>query len=944
MRRLIQKLFDIRDGEWLRAILMFAYIFLVIASLMIVKPIRNSLFLTRFGVNQLPFVYVLVAIAAAFVVWLYSKFSSRVRLNQNIFYTNVIAIVIFAFSWLLLNRGYLGAWFIYSFYIWVAIFGVITSAQFWLLANYVFNAREAKRLFGFIGAGGIIGGIFGGYLTNYLAKDLSTHNLIFICIAFLIVCIFLLWSIWTGSTRNRYQEKFERKKTAQTAQDESLLNIFKRSRHLLYVAAIVGVGVIIANLVDYQFNAAASSFITDEDELTAFFGFWLSTLGVISLIIQLLFTGRVLKYAGVVASLMFLPLGIFLGAAAIMVFPALWSAVLIKVSDGSFKHSINKAGMELLMLPIPAAIKNRAKTFIDVFVDNLATGIGGILLIIITLVLDLSIQYISLVIIVLVLILIYLIVRVRHEYIESFRHAIEKRTINFAEQTINVRDASVLKSFIKVLDGDNERQILYVLNLFGDINKKELIPYLEKLIDHPSTEIKSLVMELALDYPELNLTDKAELLLRQGNQDVRISAISYICQRSEDELSSLIAYIEDNDLYVRGAAMLYAARMMRQDSSLKEQPGIRKHFDRLAGSMGVLNESDPEIVYIKTISARVAGIAGDSKLYPYLHLMLNDSNLDVVRQAIVSAGRSKQSEFIPVLIPFLGKKYLRIKAREALAEFGEEVIAPLAKYLEHESSDWKIKLSIPRVLSLIGSSKSVKVLLKHIDQSDLILRYEIIKALSRLRQKYSNLKIDNQKVKDHIYDESRNYFKVLAMLNYQLSFRKLNGSFDRKDIDLKKVEKAQVLLIKALEERLDNNLERIFRLLGLRYVPQDMYNAYLGVLSRKSDLQANSIEFLDNILEPRLKRLIIPIVEAGSSKRLLSQTQSIINVDLPVKEQCFDFILTGNDNWLKVCTLYFLTEVKSDRCMDIIARLTNDYDPMVKETADRYIKTMTSSN
>lgn len=70
-------------------------------------------------------------------------------------------------------------WILYIFYVLVAIFAVISSSQFWIFANLIFNAREAKRLFGLIGAGAIAGGIFGGYLTNFLAPIIRSENLIF---------------------------------------------------------------------------------------------------------------------------------------------------------------------------------------------------------------------------------------------------------------------------------------------------------------------------------------------------------------------------------------------------------------------------------------------------------------------------------------------------------------------------------------------------------------------------------------------------------------------------------------------------------------------------------------------------------------------------------------------------------------------------------------------
>ena len=84
MKKFFGKIFDIRKGEVLRASLMFSYIFLVIASLMIIKPVRNSLFLVKFGVDKLPYVYILVALFSFLIASLYSGISRRIRLNYLI--------------------------------------------------------------------------------------------------------------------------------------------------------------------------------------------------------------------------------------------------------------------------------------------------------------------------------------------------------------------------------------------------------------------------------------------------------------------------------------------------------------------------------------------------------------------------------------------------------------------------------------------------------------------------------------------------------------------------------------------------------------------------------------------------------------------------------------------------------------------------------------------
>ena len=287
LRSKIGRLFDIREGEGLKASLMFAYIFLIIASLLIIKPVRSSLFLSRFGVGQLPYAYILVAVSAVFVTKIYTKYTQRVRLNVLILYTTLISIGSLILFWLFLHLRYQGGWFIYALYIWVAIFGVIATSQFWLLANYVFNAREAKRLLGFVGAGAISGGIFGGYLTNFLAPVFGTNTLIFFSIAFLSACLLILRKVWRDHAQANYLEKMRRQRGSRlgTESDGSLRTILS-SRHVVLLAGIVGTGVIVASLVDYQFSDIASRIITNQDRLTAFFGFWLSNLSIASLIIH----------------------------------------------------------------------------------------------------------------------------------------------------------------------------------------------------------------------------------------------------------------------------------------------------------------------------------------------------------------------------------------------------------------------------------------------------------------------------------------------------------------------------------------------------------------------------------------------------------------------------------------------------------------------------------
>ncbi len=853
--------------------------------------------------------------------------------------STIISIVIFGVFWLLLFFDYQGNWFLYLFYVWVVIFGVVVTMQFWLLANYVFNAREAKRLFGFVGAGAISGGIFGGYLTNYLAPVIGTESMLFVCMGFLAICIFLLRIIWIKSARQSYRDKIQQQKRIQQTQTtENPLKLITRSKHLSYLAGILGIGVIVANLVDYQYSAVASSIITDEDDLTAFFGFWLSNLSIISLVFQLFLTRRLLQTLGVGTSLFFLPLGILVGAIAILISPALWAAILVKVSDGGLKQSINKAGIELSYLPVPVNIKNQAKAFIDIFVDSFATGIGGILLVMLVIGFSLSVGHVSILIIGLIAIWFILIIKIRKEYINSFRLAIQKRTINIEEESVSFEDASIFENIIRILDSENERQILYALTLLQDLKKDEFLPYLETLLGHPSKDIKVKVLEILQNYDSRDLSSEIAPLAEDESQEVRIEAMQYLLVHSESKTTLLNEFLNRPNYRVCGSALISAAKEIQKDEDLRNRINLKELFEEKVKKY-LSDRADEESKLMKINAAKVIGISNNPELYPYLKILLNDSSLEILRAAIINAGRTRSEEFRSILIDHLNTKIARRYAREALAEYDEDIVDELVKRMDDQAESANVRLGIPKVLAMIGSQKSVNVLIENLKQDDLALRYQTLKALNKLKVKFPLLKFDTHYVNNEIIGETRNYYRILTIL-YEQNKRE---SIPAQAVDGKpnRIKEARSLLIKALEEKLDDNLERIFRLLGLKYLQKDMYNAYLSIKSNKSDLRANAVEFLDNVLDFNLKRFIIPIVEKNSYDYMVEKSREFFGLQIPSETDCLTILLHGDDDWLKSCALFLVAELKNDQCLKSIEEMRNYTNYIVRETAEYALNRLT---
>ena len=127
---LIKKTFDIREGEFRISFFMLAYIFLIIASLLIIKPTVNALFLSELGVESLPLAFLMVAITAILSSYFYSKALAKFSLKKIVRFTLSISIFLIIVLALLLQFNFLNNWMLYFFYVWVAIHAVLSASQF----------------------------------------------------------------------------------------------------------------------------------------------------------------------------------------------------------------------------------------------------------------------------------------------------------------------------------------------------------------------------------------------------------------------------------------------------------------------------------------------------------------------------------------------------------------------------------------------------------------------------------------------------------------------------------------------------------------------------------------------------------------------------------------------------------------------------------------------
>ncbi|SKB25159.1 Npt1/Npt2 family nucleotide transporter [Maribacter arcticus] len=927
VERLIKKIFDVREGEFKVSLWMLAYIFLVIAVLLIIKPTVNALFLSELGVEQLPFAFLLVAVTAITSSYFYSKAVSRFSLKKVIEVTIISSIVILIGLGILLSLHVVSGFLLYFFYIWVAIYAVLSASQFWILANLVFSIREAKRLFGFIGSGAIIGGIFGGYLTSILAPLIGNENLMFVAALLLFFCIPLLRKIWNIRVKKNGSIRKHKNPVNNT---EPPLKLILKSKHLTYIASIVVVSVVVAKLVDYLFSDFASSAISDADELTAFFAFWFSTFNLLSLVIQLFFTHRIVGIWGVGFSLLLLPIGIFGGSILFLLLPELSAVVVIKAMDGILKQSIHKSASELLTLPLPFDLKNKTKSFIDVVVDSLATGIAGCLLIFVVRGLDLPSFYIGILIIVLVCLWLYFIYKVRIEYYKTFRTNLEVLTDSLKKtKKITTSKSSVVAGMRTVFKNGTEEQILFMLDKLMEINDKRFADDVELLLEHPSNKVKLSAIQNLYFLNSKSMTSEVSELLKIEDRDLTIATLAYILSFAHKDKSFVFdAYLENSNERISSAALFCLAREAKHNYSLKQRYSL---LDRISKSLINIEKDKDNIIYLETV-IEILGVANMPIYYNKLIEFLNHENEEIVRTTIKSIGSTMDPIVGQHIIPFLEQKKYRPAVIEAFKQYGPQILPLLRKNVQERLQPLSVIRFIPMAMQSFYSKEAVHQLLGILTDNDLTVRLEVVRALSAIRSTHPQLKFNRYKVVSVIFDECKLHHQTLSSMHTQIIISYRNRTKSKKEIGDAERD-ARTSLLELLERRLDSGLERIFKLLGLRYQQKDVAIAYEGLLSHKQEAQHNAIEFLDNLLTGELKRKLLPIIEESaldiSSEEELQKIKHKITSEL----ECFKLLLQGNDLKIKLAVLYLIAQQKEPRYLSIVEEHLNDADPKIRSFA-----------
>jgi AAA family ATP:ADP antiporter len=349
-----------------------SYFFSLLCSYYIIRPMRDEMGIAG-GVENLQWLFsgtflLMLSIVPLFG-WVSSRFPRR-RFLPSVYYFFIFNLLLF---FVLFRSDVTHAWVARAFFMWVSVFNLFVVSVFWSFMTDLFSNEQAKRLFGFISAGGTAGALIGPVLTTALAIPLGPTNLLLVSMGF------LLWAVICVKRLIRSCEDLQGAKVsgrpASCESEQAIggsvvagIGLVARSPYLLGVCALMLLFTTLATFLYFQQAQIIRDHFADPAERTTVFAAMDLAVNILTVLIQIFLTGRLISWLGLPLTLSLIPLLLAAGFALLGYAPVLSALIVVQVIRRAGNYAIMRPAREMLYVVLGREEKYKAKNFIDTVV------------------------------------------------------------------------------------------------------------------------------------------------------------------------------------------------------------------------------------------------------------------------------------------------------------------------------------------------------------------------------------------------------------------------------------------------------------------------------------------------------------------------------------------------------------------------------------------------
>jgi AAA family ATP:ADP antiporter len=874
---------SIRPGERRDAWSAFALLFVFIASHATLETARDALFLAKVPVTRLPWVY--LAIAAASVVvgrvqsGLGGGLSGRLALGV---WAAAAGGVTFGF-WRFVDA--LGRAGFYALYVWSGLVTTLVLAHFWTLLGATFSVTQAKRVYGPIGAGSVLGAIAGSGAASALSRAVAPRHLLLVAAGgFLATAVLPAAFRQGGAPAAAAVAGAPGGSRRRAFRDDA--TFVARQPYARSVALLVVASAACLTVADFVFKGVVARSVP-RAELGPFLATFYFALNLLSLAAQLFVAGWVIRRFALSTALAVLPALLLLGGVGMVatggLLPALLPALVIKGADGGLRYSLHRTSSELLFVPLSEEARGRVRAFADAVGQRGGQALASLGVLGFAALVPAP-ERLAYLLVPLAFAWVAVALGLRRHYLELFRGRLGRGRAPAAEAFVEL-DVASLETLLAALDSEHDDEVLAALGVLEREGKMHVVPGL--LLYHPSER----VVETALG-----------AFARAGRRNAL-----HVTDRLFDHPSPRVraaAYVARSVLAPDPAPL---------EARLEAEPSAEVRASLLAGLVvagavggerarahlaAVVREGPPvaRVALAEAIAWRgAAGFDGE------LAALASDPDPDVRRAALGAIGRTRPAACLPALVPLLADEGARGRAREVLVEYGAAGLAALGRALGDASLPTPLRWQLPRAVAEFDSDAAAALLLARLPvEPDGMVRYRLIRALEAMARRHPALALDGEALGRAAREAVARAYRCLD--RRLILERGAEG-------DPARATPGHALLVRALRDKEGDAVDRLFRLLGLAHPREGFAQIYRGLRSGGAHARSDATELLHNVLVPPLRDAVVGLVDdAPDAQRLAAGASYHAPLGLSY-EGLLERLLESPSRSLQDLTLYHVGEL-----------------------------------
>lgn len=824
----------VRREERRDALGAFLTLFALMAGHALLETARDALFLARLPASQLPWVYLAITVLALAATTGEHRTACPGTLRHRFALLLGGGAAVNLIFWAFLRDP--STWVYYALYIWGGVFVSLCVVLFWSLAGGLFTPTQARRIYGPIGAGSVIGAVVGAGIASLLTGFLGVSWLLpasafFIALA--AVVPLLLMSIPEGDAGDC--DPLATHHTPQTlvARCGEARRAFQGNPYVQRLGLIVLISSVAVTIVDFLFKSTVAALVPPE-ELGATFARFYLVLNSLSLVAQLFLVTWFMRVAGVIRSLGFLPLLLMMGGIVQLVAGAgVLTALLLKGIDGGLRHSLHRTAIEILYLPLSSRVRAVAKPIVDVLGQRGGQALAS-LLILAALRFQVDSWLLGGTVILLTLLWMLASQRLEGPYLNLFRDTLEGAGL--AEKfSLPSLDLSSLEKLMAALNSSDDRDVIAALDLLEEQGRGQLVPAL--ILYHPSAPVVERALRLLVRTERDDYLMLAERLLNHPTAEVRTVAIRALTQRGLGE-EALEAALNDVSPQVRAAAWvgLVAGGFLRgSDAERRRQELFDHNHVAVAEALARAIHAQPNLAFEDLL------------------LQLARSEQANARSAVAEAmGAMPSPRFLGALTWMLADRQAHVCARRTLVSMGASAFDHLVSTLADPAMAPAVRRQLPRAIAHFDADAAARALEPYlVREKDGMVRFRVLRALDQLRSAHPEVRLDHE-----ILSAARDAALTEAYRTLDWRLRLGAGS------DEGPRGAGYELLEDLLLDRHNQAIDRLFRMLELLHPDEDFKRISRGLRSSRREVRSSCMELLDAALDSPVREATLALVDA----------------------------------------------------------------------------------